>query len=70
MKSVKADNDGNQTTTKGSEAGQGSSHKNVDLSAYVLQEYKDLLFPKQKTKYERDHERAMALKQMEEDEDE
>ena len=37
------------------------------MRAYVLDEFKDILFPKQKSKYELAHDKAMAMeKQMEE----
>lgn len=41
------------------------------MSAYVLEEYKDLIFPEKKevNKFEEDHKKALALKKAEEEAD-
>ena len=40
------------------------------MQAYVLDEFKDVLFPKQKNKYEIAHMQAMARQKLEEEEEE
>jgi len=50
------------TTTKTNAKG-GLSR---DLRAYVLDEFKDILFPRQKNQFEQAHDKAMAVKMQQE----